>query len=115
MVISPLFVGAVASDVDIEGSGLLDGLDGQAREERAELVAWLLGQDFRQSLALAGLVIGIPGITEQEARGLLGGHRRNASIEIPPLASWGLRNDRSWPYRDCLDLRKAPPFKHAIC
>ena len=46
VVISPLYVGAVASDVDIEGLGLLDGLDGQAREERAELVAWLLDQDF---------------------------------------------------------------------
>ena len=43
---SPLYVGEVASDVDIEGLGLLDGLDGQAREERAELVAWLLDQDF---------------------------------------------------------------------
>jgi adenylate cyclase len=46
VVISPLYVGEVASDVDIEGLGLLDGLDGQAREERAELVAWLLDQDF---------------------------------------------------------------------
>lgn len=30
----------------IEASGLLDGLDGAAREERAELVTWLLEQDF---------------------------------------------------------------------
>jgi adenylate cyclase len=42
-----LYVGAVAANVDIEGLGLLDGLDGQAREERAELIAWLLDQDFR--------------------------------------------------------------------
>lgn len=36
----------MAGDVDIEVSGLLDGLDGVAREERAELVEWLLGQGF---------------------------------------------------------------------
>jgi adenylate cyclase len=40
----PLYVGAVAGEVDIEASGLLDGLDGVAREERAELIAWLLDQ-----------------------------------------------------------------------
>jgi adenylate cyclase len=34
----------VAEDVDIEG--LLDGLEGQARTERAELIQWLLGQGF---------------------------------------------------------------------
>ncbi|HUO37292.1 MAG TPA: adenylate cyclase regulatory domain-containing protein, partial [Mycobacterium sp.] len=32
--------------VDIEASGLLDGLDGDARTERAELVAWLLERGF---------------------------------------------------------------------
>jgi adenylate cyclase len=32
--------------VDIASTGLLDGLDGQAREERAELVAWLLDHGF---------------------------------------------------------------------
>lgn len=31
---------------EIEDSGLLDGLTGPARAERAELVAWLLGQGF---------------------------------------------------------------------
>jgi adenylate cyclase len=36
----------VASDIDIEASGLLDGLDGKARAERAELIAWLLKRDF---------------------------------------------------------------------
>ena len=30
--------------VDLEASGLLDGLDGQARAERAELISWLLDQ-----------------------------------------------------------------------
>jgi adenylate cyclase len=36
----------VAEDVDIDASGLLDGLEGQARAERAELVEWLLDQGF---------------------------------------------------------------------
>jgi adenylate cyclase len=36
----------VAEDVDIEAAGLLDGLEGQARAERAELVEWLLGKGF---------------------------------------------------------------------
>jgi adenylate cyclase len=36
----------VAADVDIEGSGLLDGLEGQARAERAQTIAWLLGRGF---------------------------------------------------------------------
>ncbi len=39
-----VYVGAVAEDADIEG--LLDGLEGQARTERAELVAWLLEQGY---------------------------------------------------------------------
>jgi adenylate cyclase len=33
---------AVAEDFDIEASGLLDGLEGKARDERAELIPWLL-------------------------------------------------------------------------
>jgi adenylate cyclase len=33
---------AVAEDFDLEASGLLDGLEGQARAERAELIPWLL-------------------------------------------------------------------------
>jgi adenylate cyclase len=36
----------VAADVDIEAAGLLDGLEGQARVERAELIEWLLGKGF---------------------------------------------------------------------
>jgi adenylate cyclase len=39
-----VYVGPVAEDVDIDG--LLDGLQGQARTERAELIDWLLGQGF---------------------------------------------------------------------
>ncbi|MBU3751511.1 MAG: adenylate/guanylate cyclase domain-containing protein [Mycobacterium sp.] len=31
---------------DVESSGLLDGLDGDAREERAELISWLVQQGF---------------------------------------------------------------------
>lgn len=33
-------------DVDLDASGLLDGLDGQARSERAELLTWLLDRGF---------------------------------------------------------------------
>ena len=32
----------MADDVDLEASGLLDGLDGEARTQRAELIHWLL-------------------------------------------------------------------------
>jgi adenylate cyclase len=39
-----VYVGAVAEDADIEG--LLDGFEGQARTERAELIEWLLGKGF---------------------------------------------------------------------
>jgi adenylate cyclase len=41
-----VYVEVVAEDVDIDASGLLDGLEGQARAERAELVEWLLDQGF---------------------------------------------------------------------
>jgi adenylate cyclase len=36
----------MAWDADLETSGLLDGLDGQARQDRAELVVWLLDRGF---------------------------------------------------------------------
>ena len=36
----------MASDVDLDASGLLDGLEGHARRERAELIAWLLDRGF---------------------------------------------------------------------
>lgn len=36
----------MAAEVDIEATGLLDGLEGQARRERAELVEWLLERGF---------------------------------------------------------------------
>lgn len=36
----------MADDVDIEASGLLDGLDGDARIARAELIQWLLEEGF---------------------------------------------------------------------
>ncbi len=41
-----VYVEPVAEDFDIEASGLLDGLEGQARTERAELIEWLLGEGF---------------------------------------------------------------------
>jgi adenylate cyclase len=36
----------VAEDFDVEASGLLDDLEGKARDERAELIPWLLEQGF---------------------------------------------------------------------
>lgn len=36
----------MAADVDIEASGLLDGLEGAARQDREELVSWLLDRGF---------------------------------------------------------------------
>jgi adenylate cyclase len=36
----------MTADLDIEALGLLDGLEGEARSERAELIAWLIDQDF---------------------------------------------------------------------
>lgn len=36
----------MAEDFDIEASGLLDGLEGKARTERAELIEWLLTEGF---------------------------------------------------------------------
>ncbi len=37
----------MAADVDIEALGLLDGLEDDARRERAELIAWLLDRGFK--------------------------------------------------------------------
>jgi adenylate cyclase len=36
----------VASDVDLEALGLLDGLEGHARQERIDLIFWLLDRGF---------------------------------------------------------------------
>jgi adenylate cyclase len=36
----------VAAEVDVEALGLLDGLESEARTERAELIAWLLDRGF---------------------------------------------------------------------
>src|SRR6201993_5528339 len=36
----------MAADFDFEALGLLDGLEGEARKERAELIEWLLDQGF---------------------------------------------------------------------
>jgi hypothetical protein len=36
----------MAADVDLEASGLLDGLEGDARRERTELIGWLLDRGF---------------------------------------------------------------------
>ncbi|MDW5610598.1 adenylate/guanylate cyclase domain-containing protein [Mycolicibacterium sp. D5.8-2] len=39
-----VYVGPVAEDLDLETSELLDGLEGDARSERAELIRWLIGR-----------------------------------------------------------------------
>lgn len=39
-----VYVGLVTDDVDLEVSGLLDGLTGEVGPERAELIPWLLEQ-----------------------------------------------------------------------
>jgi adenylate cyclase len=36
----------MAHDVDLDGTGLLDGLDGQARQDRVELLNWLIERGF---------------------------------------------------------------------
>lgn len=36
----------MTGETDIEGSGLLDGLEGEARDERAELIAWLVEKNI---------------------------------------------------------------------
>ncbi len=41
-----MYVDDVAADVDLEALGLLDGLEGEARQERAELIAWLIDRGF---------------------------------------------------------------------
>jgi adenylate cyclase len=61
----------VAEGVDIEAAGLLDGLQGQARAERAELIEWLLGKgftveqiraEFAPMLLPAGRIVGDDGV-----------------------------------------------------
>lgn len=42
-----VYRGQVRHDVDLETSGLLDGLEGEARTERAELIHWLLERGVR--------------------------------------------------------------------
>ena len=60
-----------AESVDIEASGLLDGLEGDARAERAELIEWLLQEGFSVErikdevapmLLPAGRVVGDDGV-----------------------------------------------------
>jgi adenylate cyclase len=66
-----VYVEPVAEDFDIEASGLLDGLEGAARAERAELIDWLLGEGFsveriRQEITPmmlpAGRIVGDDGV-----------------------------------------------------
>jgi adenylate cyclase len=64
-----VYVGPVAEDVDVEG--LLEGLEDNARAERAELIEWLLGMGFTVEqirgavspmLLPAGRVVGDDGV-----------------------------------------------------
>jgi adenylate cyclase len=61
----------VAENVDIEASGLLEGLEGEARAQRAELVEWLLSEgftveqiraEFAPMLLPAGRIVGDDGV-----------------------------------------------------
>lgn len=40
--VGAVYLGQVRDEVDLEASGLLDGLEGKARAERAELIPWLI-------------------------------------------------------------------------
>jgi Adenylate cyclase regulatory domain len=66
-----LYVGIVAEEVDVEALGLLDGLEGDARRERAELIVWLLDRgftvdqikdEFAPMLMPAGRIVGDDGV-----------------------------------------------------
>jgi adenylate cyclase len=46
----------VAEDFDVEASGLLDGLEGDARAERAELIPWLLERGITVDQIRAGFM-----------------------------------------------------------
>jgi adenylate cyclase len=50
-----LYVDTVADEIDLDALGLLDGLDGDARAERAELVSWLLEQGFTAEMIRGAL------------------------------------------------------------
>ena len=41
------------ADIDLEALGLLDGLEGDARQERVELIRWLLDRGFSIDQILA--------------------------------------------------------------
>ncbi len=53
----------MASAADFEALGLLDGLEGDARHERIDLIAWLLdrGFDMEQILGSVGAPLSLPG------------------------------------------------------
>jgi adenylate cyclase len=51
-----VYVVRVAEDFDVEASGLLDGLEGDARAERAELIPWLLERGITVDQIRAGFM-----------------------------------------------------------
>src|SRR5213595_2062868 len=66
-----VYVVPVAEDFDLEASGLLDGLEGETRDERAELIPWLLDQgitveqirsSFAPALLAARRILGDDGV-----------------------------------------------------
>src|SRR4051794_5987143 len=70
-VMQQVYVDTVADDIDIEASGLLDGLDGQTRAERSELIEYLLDDgftvdhirsEFAPMLMPAGRLVGDDGV-----------------------------------------------------
>ena len=63
-----VYVEAVAEDFDIEASGLLDGLEGKARAERAELIPWLLEQGITVEQIRGAFVPAVAGRTPDPRR-----------------------------------------------
>lgn len=53
----------MASDAEFEALGLLDGLEGEARQERVDLIGWLLdrGFDMGRILGSVGAPLNLPG------------------------------------------------------
>jgi adenylate cyclase len=104
----------VSGGIDFEAEGLLDGLEGRARDERAELLEWLVGQGFgidqlRRGhdqgllvyLAAEREVAGEPRYTLEELRETLGDEaalllalRRAQGLPIPePGVAWFTEDD----------------------
>src|SRR5258708_3239584 len=93
-----LYVGSVAADIDLEALGLLDGLEGEARTERAELIAWLLDRGFS-----------IDQIRASVAPLLLPANRGNGRGRGLPVGARNLRGDRARPAAAAAPARGGRP------